>query len=141
MSYLPLVDACTSMSQSAPATAAITPETDETTTVDDADAVQDLLDVLQDPACRDILDVTSEDALSANEISEACDLPLSTTYRKLDLLTDADLLGERTRIRRSGKHTSEYGRLVEDVVVSVDGDGATELAVTRRELAGPATVV
>jgi DNA-binding IclR family transcriptional regulator len=35
-------------------------------------------------------------ALSAKEISEACELPLSTTYRKLKQLTDAALLDERT---------------------------------------------
>ena len=102
-------------------------------TVTDAEEVQSLLDVLQDPACRDILEATSDEALSANEISETCDLPLSTAYRKLELLTEADMLVERTRIRRSGKHTSEYGRVVEGVVVSVAEPGETELEVRRRD--------
>lgn len=96
--------------------------------------IQELLDVLDDADCRAILDVTSDDALSANEVSEACELPLSTTYRKLDLLTSVGLLEERTRIRRSGKHASEYLRSVTDVVVSISAHGEIELQVAHREV-------
>jgi len=71
--------------------------------------------------------------LSANEVSETCDLPLSTTYRKLDLLTDSGLLEERTRIRRSGKHASEFYRAVEDVLVSLDTHGGISLRMIHRE--------
>jgi DNA-binding transcriptional ArsR family regulator len=93
------------------------------------DAVGGLLTALTDAYCRRILDATSERALSAKEVSEACEIPLSTTYRKLDQLTDAGLLDERTRIRRTGKHTSEYCRVVEDVVISLAPRGAVELRV------------
>lgn len=94
--------------------------------------MQDVLDALDDADCRAILDATSETALSASEISETCDVPLSTTYRKLDILTDAGLLEERTRIRRSGKHPSEYARRVEEVVISVGTGREMELQVSRR---------
>lgn len=97
------------------------------------DDAKPLLDALGDGDCRAILDATSDGALSASEVAETCDLALSTTYRKLDLLTDAGLLVERTRIRRSGKHASEYARAVEDVVVSFGPGGETELRVTRRD--------
>jgi DNA-binding transcriptional ArsR family regulator len=102
------------------------------TAVDD-DAVEALLTALDDAYCRTILDATSERALSAKEVSDACDLPLSTTYRKLEQLTDTGLLDERTRIRRTGKHASEYRRVVEDVVVSLDPHGGLELQVSTRE--------
>ncbi|MEF8852748.1 MAG: helix-turn-helix domain-containing protein [Haloarculaceae archaeon] len=102
--------------------------------LDEESGVQSLLEALGDRDCRCILDATGDDALSANEIADACNLPLSTTYRKLDLLTDTGLLDERTRIRRSGKHASEYACAVETVVVSFD-DGTVELAVSR----GPET--
>lgn len=110
-----------------------TPET----VVEDADAVQEVLDALDDAGCRAILDATSDDALSATELSEACDLPLSTTYRKLDVLAGAGLLEERTRIRRSGKHLSEYARLVEEVVVSIDDGGEMELRISRCDRSDP----
>jgi len=93
-------------------------------------AVQQLLDTLGDADCRAILDATREEALTANEVSEAHDLPLSTTYRKLDLLTEAGLLEERTRISQSGKHASEYTRLVDDVVISLGPRGETEVRVS-----------
>jgi len=105
--------------------------TDETT-VDDAAEVQTVLDALQDDDCRAVLDATAEEALSASELSSACDLPLSTTYRKLDALTEAGLLVERPRLCPDGKHASEYLRAVDDVVVSTGDDGGFELTVSTR---------
>jgi predicted transcriptional regulator len=104
----------------------------DVTTVDGAEEIQYVLDALDDADCRAILEATSEDALSANEVSDACDLPLSTTYRKLELLTDAGLLEERTRICTTGKHSGEYVRTVEDVVVSLGTGGEMGLEVTQR---------
>lgn len=98
---------------------------DETTT-------QVLLEALNDPDCRDILDATSDVTLTAAEISETCDLPLSTTYRKLDHLTDAGLLEEGTRVCHSGKHSSEYRRLVESVIFSFTPSGEIALQVANR---------
>ena len=101
-------------------------------TIDDADGTGDLLfEALGDEDCRTILRATGGDAMSANELSAACDLPLSTTYRKLERLTDAGLLAEGIRLRRSGKHTSEYVRCVDDVRVSIDADGGFELVLGR----------
>lgn len=101
--------------------------------IDDAERVQAVLDAITDEDCRAVLDATGDRALTASEVSEACELPLSTAYRKLDALTDAGLVLERTRIRRSGKHTSEFVRLVEDVVVSVGTSGGVSLEVVTRE--------
>ncbi|WP_338739501.1 helix-turn-helix domain-containing protein [Haloplanus salilacus] len=105
--------------------------TDETT-VDDEPEIQTVLDALQDDDCRAVLAAASEEALSARELSSACDLPLSTTYRKLDALTEAGLLAERTRLCPDGKHASEYLRAVDDVVVSTGTDGGFELTVSKR---------
>lgn len=102
--------------------------------IDGREAVHTVLNALDDGDCRDILGVTEDEAMSARELSGECDLPLSTTYRKLEMLVESSLLGERTRIRRSGKgkHASEYYRLVDDVVVSVGADGDLELYVVER---------
>mgnify|MGYP002338714851 CR=1 FL=1 len=101
--------------------------------IDAERSIEKLLNVLGDADCRAILDATSDEVLSANEVSETCDLPLSTTYRKLDLLTDSGLLEERTRIRQSGKHASEFYRAVEDVLVSLGTHGGISLHVIHRE--------
>lgn len=94
-------------------------------------AAQEILDVLNDADCRAILGATSEQALTASEVSEIHDLSQSTTYRKLGLLTEAGLLEERTRIRQSGKHPSEYTRLVDDVAISLRPRGETEVWLSR----------
>ena len=108
---------------------------DENSTVSDDSTVESLFEVLDDADCRAILRATSEEALSASELSDACDIPLSTTYRKLESLTEVGLLEESLRLRRSGKHTSEYRRRVDDIVVSMDAAGDFSLSVTRRERA------
>jgi DNA-binding transcriptional ArsR family regulator len=89
-------------------------------TVQSEGAVDDLLGALDDAGCRAMLDATGEQALSARELSERCDLPLSTTYRKLDRLTEAGLLAERTRVSEDGRHASEYVRRVRGVRLSLD---------------------
>ncbi|MFB6082851.1 MAG: helix-turn-helix domain-containing protein [Halorientalis sp.] len=127
------------MSQSPSASASVTFADDpsnDSTTVEEADKIRGVLDALDDADCRAILIATGEEALSASEVSEVCDLPLSTTYRKLDLLTDAGLLEEQMRLCTTGKHSSEYVRAVEDVVVSLGASGEMGLEVTQHT--GPA---
>lgn len=95
--------------------------------------MQEILSALDDADCHAILEATSGGALTANEISETCDLPLSTTYRKLDLLADVGFVEERTRIRGSGKHASEFVRSVSDVVVSLSQQGTVGLQISYME--------
>jgi len=107
-------------------------------------SVQSLLDVLDDTDCRAILDGTHEEALTAKEVSEDYDIPLSTTYRKLDLLTEAGLLEERTRIRRGGRHASEYIRQVDDITISLGPPGDTEALLSEKrseQTKAPASIV
>lgn len=94
-----------------------------------SDAIEFYFEILEDAACRNIIEATSERRLSAKEIADTCDLPTSTTYRKLDHMTEAGLLEEGIRIKKSGKHTSEYGCVMQDVTVSIGGDGGINLRV------------
>lgn len=111
------------------------PSSNDVQTIVAENTIQALFDALDDADCQGILAATSEEALTATEVSETCDLPLSTTYRKLDLLTEASLLEERPRIRQSGKHPSEYTRLVDDIVVSLGLGGETVVRVSQRKSA------
>lgn len=123
------------MSQSPFAAATPRPEgqsSTSTTEIHSESRVEALLDALNDDDCQAILDATTGRALSASELSETCELPLSTTYRKLDILSDTGLVDERTRIGRSGQHASEYVRLVDDVVVSLT-QGGREVTVVQRD--------
>ncbi len=97
--------------------------------------VADVLDALADDAARRIVTALSEPK-TASDLSEECDIPLSTTYRKLETLTDASLLEESTDIRRDGQHTTRYSVSFETVTVSLNGEGgarAFDIEFTRPE--------
>lgn len=91
-----------------------------------------VLAALGDEDCRAILEAVEAGPSTASEVADSSGTPLSTTYRKLEILSDAELLDERIRIRRDGKHVSEYYRSFEDVSVTVDDRGRIEVSVARR---------
>ncbi|MGB9964352.1 helix-turn-helix domain-containing protein [Halobacterium sp. CBA1126] len=97
---------------------------------DEAPELQAVLDALDDEGCRRIIE-TLEEPMTAKELSEACDIPLSTTYRKLELLTDAALLDERAVLQPDGHHTTEYSLVFEEVVIQLDDDRTLDVGVTR----------
>jgi predicted transcriptional regulator len=98
----------------------------------EAPQLQDVLDALDDPDCRTILGQL-DSPMAAKELSEACDIPQSTTYRKLDLLSDASLVEEQTEIRDDGRHTTQYVADFEEIQVSLDEDGSLDLSIERTE--------
>jgi len=76
---------------------------------------------------------TLEEPMTASQISESCDIPLSTTYRKLELLTDAGLLTESTRIREDGQHTTVYSVAFDSVTVDLDEENAVSVEISEPE--------
>ncbi|WP_254862967.1 winged helix-turn-helix domain-containing protein [Halovivax gelatinilyticus] len=98
-----------------------------------------VLGALEDADCRAILEATTDEAHSASELAEACELALSTTYRKLDQLSEAGLLEEGLRIRRSGKHTSEYSARIDEFTVTVTASDGVQVTLTEAESDDPLT--
>lgn len=92
--------------------------------------LQDALDALNDPDCRTII-AHVETPMTASEISDACDIPLSTTYRKLDLLTSASMLIERTQVRDDGHHATQYWPAFESVRIALNDDREFDVSITR----------
>jgi len=97
----------------------------------EGEEASELLAALADEDCRTLLRAAEREALSTSELSDACGLPLSTTYRKVDTLTEVGLFEEQIRLCRSGKHTSEYVRRIDDVWLSLTGDHI-DIAVSDR---------
>lgn len=95
----------------------------------DPDAVFDLLG---DEYVRDILAATSREPLSAKELSQRCDMSVSTVYRRAEALMDEGLLAERTHIDRDGHHHSEYEATVDHLDVDIE-DGALTVELERSE--------
>ncbi len=94
-------------------------------------ALEDVLDALDDEDCRAIVSVL-EEPMTASEIAEESGVPLSTTYRKLELLTEASLLHEGVEVRPDGQHASRYAISFEDVVISLDDDRTFEVEISHR---------
>lgn len=99
------------------------------------DAVDEaaLLDLLTDDRCQAILDAVTEEAHTAGELIDDLDIPRSTLYRKVDALTDANLLAEQTRIDANGNHESQYVRQFEVVSFEIDFGSGLEIRVADGE--------
>ena len=92
--------------------------------------LQDVLDALDDEDCRTIVQ-NLEEPMTAQEIANATEIPQSTTYRKLDLLSEATIVDERTEIRQDGHHTTRYLLDFETVSIGLDDDREFDLDIAR----------
>nr|WP_276516733.1 helix-turn-helix domain-containing protein [Halomicroarcula pellucida] len=97
---------------------------------DDPPDQQATFEALADPDCRDIL-ATLDEPLSAKRVADACELPLTSTYRKLEQLSDAALVSEETDIRSDGHHETTYVRDCTGVFVALDGRDSFDVDVLR----------
>lgn len=97
----------------------------------DASTLHEVLDALKDPDCRAILECL-DTPMAAKEVATVCEIPQSTTYRKLDLLSDASLVEERTQIRECGRHTTQYIANFDEVSLSLTEDQRLDLTISRR---------
>lgn len=93
--------------------------------MDDSDRLDDVLQVLGDERSRTILRelARNDGPLAAQQLAEQLEIPQSTTYRKLDDLTETPLVEERVGLDEGGHHRARYSVTVDGVVVSLDGDG------------------
>lgn len=89
-----------------------------------------LLGVLEDTHCRAIIEATGEKPRSARELAEQCDIALSTTYRKIRKLLEAELLEKRIRITGTHEHKHEYALRVDHIEIRVTPENGVELSVT-----------
>jgi DNA-binding transcriptional ArsR family regulator len=97
---------------------------------DDTPDLQSVLDALDDPGCRRIVSELTE-PMTAEEISEVADIPLSTTYRKIDTLVEASLLEEGVQIRSDGQHASQYVVAFDEVAIGLSDDREFEVDISR----------
>ena len=92
--------------------------------------VDSVLSALDDSDCREIIGCL-ENPMTARELSDSCDVPLSTMYRKLERLSDATLLEEGTEIRPGGQHATRYDINFQEVIFSLDENQNIEVRINR----------
>ncbi|MFC7074598.1 helix-turn-helix domain-containing protein [Halovenus rubra] len=97
---------------------------------EDSPSLQAVLDALDDADCRAILRETAE-PMTATELIDTCDIPKSTLYRKLELLSQASLVHEQDTINPSGGRTTKYERDFDDVTISMYEDDDFSVTVER----------
>ncbi|MDY7082276.1 MAG: transcriptional regulator, partial [Halobacteria archaeon] len=68
-------------------------------------------------------------------LSDECDIPLSTLYRKLERLSELSLLVESVEMRTDGKHTTRYESGFEDISIGMNDEREFEIEVSRTETA------
>lgn len=90
----------------------------------------DVLCALADDRCRELLAALRRPA-SANELCDRCDVPRSTVYRKLELLSDAGLVREYTEIRDDGPDTTLYERGFEAITIGIGEEDEFTLSIDR----------
>lgn len=90
--------------------------TDETDT--ETGEIDPVVNVLNDEDCRRILQETDEVPRATRELSERCDLPLSTTYRKIEALVEAGLLEEEIDLENEYANVSAYTRRFDKLRIS-----------------------
>jgi Fe2+ or Zn2+ uptake regulation protein len=90
---------------------------------DDEDIpVQVVLNALDDPDCRAILQEASQ-PMTAKELSDACDIAESTVYRKLDLVSRATLVREFHDVYPDRGRITRYQRDADGLNLAVTDDG------------------
>jgi predicted transcriptional regulator len=99
-------------------------------TVTDDPELAEVVSLLDDDHVRTILAATSAEPRSAAELGERCGVSESTVYRRVDRLTDADLVAEQTRPRPDGHHETVYVATLARVEVTVE-DGSVEWTLER----------
>lgn len=81
-----------------------------------------VLDALNDPTCRSVLRSTLNQPKTASELAKTCDSPLSTIYRKINLLIEASLVESTYRVSSHGKHPRQYRCTVHQIPIEfLDG--------------------
>ncbi|MDE1725507.1 MAG: helix-turn-helix transcriptional regulator [Thaumarchaeota archaeon] len=79
-----------------------------------------ILHTLLDRHSRTILSVTKDEALTALKISENCNIPLSTVYRRLQLLRKLHFLHVSCTIRQDGKKLLSFQNKISGIDISWD---------------------
>jgi len=88
-----------------------------------------VLDTLDNPSCRRILECLGTEPATASELALRCDIPLSTLYRHLRELAETPLVEKTLRLDASGRHAAQYARTVTDVVISLSPETGIRLDV------------
>ncbi|WP_302082404.1 ArsR/SmtB family transcription factor [Salinibaculum rarum] len=85
-------------------------------------SIEEILDTIGDQHARHVLAAISREQKSAKELAEECDMSLPTVYRRIEMLTEYDLITEQTLVADDGNHYKVYESNFESTVISLQDD-------------------
>jgi predicted transcriptional regulator len=91
-----------------------------------------IFEALADDTMAAILELSSEEARSADELADQIEASESTVYRRIERLVDAGLLDEQLQLDKHGDHYHVYRTAIERVEARIDADGI-DTRIERRE--------
>ena len=101
--------------------------------------IEEVLAALKNERCRKIMRETDQEARSAEELSERCEIPLSTVYRVVQRLVEIGVVEKRVRLSSYPQYTHEYALVAEAVTIDIGGESVLSLSVSRRSEASGGT--
>lgn len=87
---------------------------------------------LNDKICRTLVGTLTDSPMSVSELANETEVPLSTTYKKIDRLKQAELVEELTQVDPGGHHHHRYIVNLERLVVELTDKGDFIIHVERR---------
>lgn len=96
---------------------------------DDTPPVESAVGALDDDGCRAIV-TALETPMTAEDVATETGLPLSTTYRKLDQLTDASLVVE-LEAASTGDRTARYVTDFDSIEIDLDEHRRVRVRIRR----------
>lgn len=91
--------------------------------VTDGPVTDEILALLDDQYAQAILQQTRNEAMSAKALSDACEISMSTVYRRTDRLVECGLLAERRIAQSDGTHHSMYEARLDELTVQLTDEG------------------
>ena len=87
-----------------------------------------ILEIQADKYCRDILESASDLPRSAKQLSQECQIPISTAYRRVQQMCDHKLLSISGTISEDGKKFFLYKSRIRGIV-SFFNKGVTQVEI------------
>lgn len=94
-----------------------------------------LLDVLGDPLCRQVLVYASKSPISATALADQLDVSPPTVYRRINSLVDHELVRTHRRLDGDGNHYRTFETALDRIEVELTQDGY-EVSIHSRQDAG-----
>ncbi|MFQ5440011.1 MAG: helix-turn-helix domain-containing protein [Nitrosopumilaceae archaeon] len=93
--------------------------------VEDESKKDDLLEIVSDKYCRSILNTIMDKPKSAVELSRECEIPISTVYRRIQMLHDAKMLNTSGQISGEGKKFFLYKSKIKEIQTHYNNGNVT----------------